>query len=446
MPEDDIITLLKNSRTEEVNDIIQKMPTGFGRWITLIVLFIVLLMGISGWVIKYPDVVTGQITVNALSSPLILVANTSGKLELEHFSPKDPVKEGNFIAVIQNPARTKDVRYIDSLLQLFNPNDSSWGQFALLFPQELSLGEMNVKYYAFLSALYEITDYLKKNLFEKEEIILDKLISNQNELVKEDYNEKEIQQKSLDIQNKSFSRDSLLNQQKVIADAEFEKSKMSKLAAIKNYQSLDQEITANLYKIEDARNQLQQLQIQKSQKEKTMKLALLNAYYDLKEDISLWEQKYVLKSPINGRVEFLKFWQKNQFVQAGEEIFAIVPPENAIIGQVWLPESGSGKVKPGQEAIIKLDNYPYIEYGSVKGVVQSISLVTNSQQAIDNNGKKVPGAYLVRIKLPKGLTTNYGTKLNFKFDAKGTAEIITKDRRLIERLFDNLKYIASKGN
>ncbi len=45
---------------------------------------------------------------------------------------------------------------------------------------------------------------------------------------------------------------------------------------------------------------------------------------------------------------------------------------------------------------------------------------------------------------PQQLKTNYGTVLGFKFEAKGTAEIITNDRRLILRLFDNLKYIIKK--
>jgi len=52
--------------------------------------------------------------------------------------------------------------------------------------------------------------------------------------------------------------------------------------------------------------------------------------------------------------------------------------------------------------------------------------------------------YMVLIDFPNQLKTNYGTELKFKADAKGSAEIITNDRRLIQRLFDNLKYVAKK--
>ena len=68
-----------------------------------------------------------------------------------------------------------------------------------------------------------------------------------------------------------------------------------------------------------------------------MSLELISSYNDLLDNIKSWEQKYVLKAPMNGRVEFLKFLTDNQFIQAGEEIFSIVPEKNTILGQMLLP-------------------------------------------------------------------------------------------------------------
>ena len=53
-------------------------------------------------------------------------------------------------------------------------------------------------------------------------------------------------------------------------------------------------------------------------------------------------------------------------------------------------------------------------------------------------------AYLVLVKFPHGLVTNFGKKLTVNFEAKGQADIITKPKRLIERLFDNLKSKSQK--
>ena len=48
----------------------------------------------------------------------------------------------------------------------------------------------------------------------------------------------------------------------------------------------------------------------------------------------------------------------------------------------------------------------------------------------------------VILTFPDGTLTNFGKILPLDFETKGTVEIITKRKRLIERLFDNLK---SKG-
>ncbi|MFD2148733.1 hypothetical protein [Mucilaginibacter antarcticus] len=90
--------------------------------------------------------------------------------------------------------------------------------------------------------------------------------------------------------------------------------------------------------------------------------------------------------------------------------------------------------------IIKLDNYPYREYGSIKGKVLSISLTTNTVKTEKGEAE----TYLVNVDLPDELKTNYGSKLDFKYEIKGTGEIITRDRKLIERLFDNMKYSVNK--
>lgn len=79
-----------------------------------------------------------------------------------------------------------------------------------------------------------------------------------------------------------------------------------------------------------------------------------------------------------------------------------------------------------------------MEYGYIKAKVTNIALVSSPL----NTGNAVVDTYLVTLSFPEGFLTNYGSLLKFKYEAKGTAEIITKDRRLIERFFDNLKYIG----
>src|SRR5690606_35790949 len=131
-----------------------------------------------------------------------------------------------------------------------------------------------------------------------------------------------------------------------------------------------------------------------------------------------------------------KFWVNNQFIQSGEPVFTIVPLQHNVLGQMHLPVHGAGKVKEGQEVIVKLEDYPYMEYGSIKGIVSSISLTTNAQLTEEGTVEN----YLINVELPEKLKTNYGSELDFRFETKGTGDIVVHERRLLERLFDNLRY------
>jgi len=434
---------LRAKKSDEVNDIIERMPVRFGFWALAIIILIVVLLFTFGWIIQYPDIVSGQVTINAKSSPIRLVANASGKLSLFTKKTRAIVKEGDYIGFLQNSAKTTDLQSLKSRLNDFDIHSASFDHYRTFFSEKLILGELNVRYYAFLTALYQYIDYREYNIFEKQQDILNKFSLNKRTMLEQNYKELTIKKNKLDLAVKAYNRDSVLNKGKVLAEAELENSRMNRLTFQENYTSINKEITTTQYQIEEARNQLQQLKINRFEKEKAMRLGLQNSYYALMDEINQWEQKYVFKSPMNGVVEFMKFWHQDEFVAAGTEVFTVIPKKNDIIGQLFLPEKGSGKVKVGQDVIIKMDNYPYVEYGFIKGKIKDISLITNTQQV---SAQEKSASYLVLIDLPNGLKTNYGDKLDFKFEIKGTAEIITKDRRLINRIFDNLKYVISSKN
>jgi HlyD family secretion protein len=82
---------------------------------------------------------------------------------------------------------------------------------------------------------------------------------------------------------------------------------------------------------------------------------------------------------------------------------------------------------------IKLSGYPYLEYGMVRGVVKSKSMVPSGD------------AYVIEIELPDGLTTLYGKPLEFTQNMQGTAEIITENIRLLQKIVNPFRYMVSKN-
>lgn len=427
-----------SKRSEEVSDIIDRMPTAFSKWVAAAIIVFSILLFVFGWAIKYPDVVTGQIKINSNISPVKLPAHVSGKINILGFKAQDTVKEGEYIAVIQNPANTNDVQKIASLMNQFDPNESgTFKHTVTLFPEKVSLGELNMKYYSFLSSLKSIIDYSDDNVYEQQQISLVDGIKWREKILNETKNALSISTENLEISEKWLDKYSSLNKDLVSTyEFEIDRSRIELLSARQNNQNLVKEIASVEMQITESENKLSQLSVERREKERQLHLDLFASYHELNDQIKQWEQTYVLKAPFDGQVEFLKFWANDQFVQAGEDVFGIVPKENSILGQVLLPAMGAGKVKTGSNVTIKLDDYPYAEFGSIKGIVRSISLITNEYKTSQSN----INTYLVMVDMPDGLITNYGDKLDFKYEIGGQADIIVKDRRLIERLFDNIKF------
>lgn len=427
-------------RTEEVQHIIDRMPSRFGFWITAIVLFLFVLFFVFGWIVRYPDIVSGQIIINANAAPVKLVANTYGKLKLGNVKSMGNVKEGEILAYIENATSPDNVAEIELLIKKYNPNSDMIIELLKRLPRNASLGELNVKYYAFLNALQEFVNHQKDRIYDQQDRSLKLILNEQTKAVASAEDRLEMAMNTLSYLRKFYIRDSTLFKSKVISESELDKAQMNLISSKDASQNALNNLVNARQQVQQTESKLQELGITEPEKEKELRIALISTYNDLADNIKNWEQKYVFRSPYDGKVQFLKFYTENQFVQSGEQVFTVIPKQEFPLGQVTLPTKGSGKIKSGQEVIVKLDGYPYIEYGYISGRVNTISLTSNVTKIEDADIE----TYMVLIDFPKELKTNYDMKLDLKAEAKGSAEIITNDRRLIQRLFDNLKYIVNK--
>ena len=152
----------------------------------------------------------------------------------------------------------------------------------------------------------------------------------------------------------------------------------------------------------------------------------------LRMEVSLWTQEHVLSAPLDGHVSLHKFWSDHQYVRAGDDGLTIVPVESEMVGRLVMKSIGSGRVKSGQEVLIKLDNYPYAEFGIVRGTVGLISRVPQN------------GSYSVTVDLGSSLMTSFGNKLPFQSEMRGQAEIVTQDLRLIERILYHFRELSGR--
>jgi hypothetical protein len=104
---------------------------------------------------------------------------------------------------------------------------------------------------------------------------------------------------------------------------------------------------------------------------------------------------------------------------------------DAVIGRVTMPEQNSGKVKIGQRVYIRLDGFPFQEFGTIERRVKQIALVPRD------------GQYAIDVELPKQLTTNFRRTLDLRQEMQGSADIVTEDLRVIERVFHQFRKITT---
>lgn len=428
---------IANPKTEEVQDIIDRMPQRTARKVAIIVVSLATILIVLGWIIHYPDSVTGAVTLTAKSAPVCLVAETSGKIHFLH-NGNEVIKEDTPIAYVESGIEIRGIFFIDSIL--------SYSLLKLKKKQlnrDLKLGELTTSYLKFVNSVEEFqlfkqeASYVSKirQLKFQEETTARKLKSfgEQFPLFEEAHAIKEI----------NFIKDSIqFHQLKTINEPSYLSSRASWLNSLQDRENHLTEIDLAKNRLKELTATIKQLRVEEKVQIKKLELKIEAGRNELRNNLALWQQKYMFIAPCSGKLEMLNFWKENAFIRAGEEVCAILPQENPVIAEVLLPSRGAGKVRKGQEVIIKLDNYPYLEYGSIQGEVISISMLTNradramAEQNIDS--------YKVFVKLPQQLTTNYGSKLAFNHNMKGIAQILVRKRRLIERLFDNLKYMTNE--
>ncbi len=420
-------------RSEEVQEVMGQIPAWIVRWgITLLFLVVVALL-VGSCFFKYPDVITAEMTLTGQHPATAVVTRSAGKIQELFVTDNRPVNTGDWIAVMENHARTEDAVYLEQVLERSGLDVDSLNK-ALLRYKELSLGDMQMAYSDLLVALHACNNYKEIDYYSQKIASVRKQIA----LFKAYYNEIDRQRKTLAEQyalaEQQYARDSLLYSQSVISSYEHETARTSLL---QNRYSLEGAAasTENLrIQIGEQEQSLLDLILEQNEKEFTLRQNLQTAREQLLNSMNEWKLRYCLIAPVKGTVTFTNYWNENQYIPSGEVAFTIVPQgQNRLMGKVQIPIARSGKVRKGQRVIIRFSNFPDQEFGVVNGVVSNISLVPTDE------------FYTADIDFPEGLKTNYDIDLPVSPETQASAEIVTEELRLIERFFLPIKRVVKEG-
>jgi len=420
-------------RSEEYQEVLGATPNWILRSGITIILLVIIILLIGSWFFKYPDVLNSRVVILTENPPVQLKAYASGKLTHIFYSENQDVQQDSVVAVIENTANLNDIFLISIMLDTLSD--------IRYFPEniDLKLGELQQSWSGLVRIISSYRNFIEIDYYEQKNKSLTSQINYYNKYYSGLLNQVKIMDKENSLALVQFERDKSLYNDNVIAKIDFEKSEQTYLQQKRNYESSKTSLINTQMQINQLKQQILENNIQKANELKTYEIQIEDALQGFKSQLAKWKQSYLIVSPIDGKVSFNKIWFENQSVSAGDLIVTIIPKnEMRIIGKADIPSTGVGKVKPGQTVNIKLDNYPYMEFGMLKAKVKNISLVPiTTEQGI---------FYSAEIELNDSiLKTNYNKIIPFSQNMTGTAEIITDDLRLLERFLNPLRSIWKKS-
>lgn len=142
-------------------------------------------------------------------------------------------------------------------------------------------------------------------------------------------------------------------------------------------------------------------------------------------------------------------------VKPGETLMRIVPDQRRLVVEAYLPSKDVGRVRAGQKAEIKLEAFNFTLYGTLPGVVESVSASAVETPARPDAPQQAPlppasaGAerhYAVRVGLERGaMVVEKGETVPLLPGMVATVEVKIGERRIIQYLLSPLIRVAKEG-
>lgn len=155
-------------------------------------------------------------------------------------------------------------------------------------------------------------------------------------------------------------------------------------------------------------------------------------------------------SPVDGIVQQLAVHTVGGVVQPAQALMVIVPESTALVVDAQILNRDIGFVREGQPVRVKVEAFPFTDYGIVNGVVDAISrdAVQEEQRPADPAKASSGGAglvYKVRIRLRRDYLVIGGRRQPLGPGLAVQAEIKTGQRRIIQYLLSPISKAADEA-
>lgn len=168
-----------------------------------------------------------------------------------------------------------------------------------------------------------------------------------------------------------------------------------------------------------------------------------------------------LTAPIDGTVQQLAITTVGQVITAGQPLLVVVPEHSTLEIEALIANADMGFIELGQDAVIKIDAFPFGRYGSLDGKVVRVSgdsvynkdltstdaTVPQGENAsvLDSTPKTQNLVYPVTVELTQRSMHVDGKDVPLAPGMTAVVEIRTGDRRVIDYLLSPLREVAMQA-
>lgn len=423
-------TLFTELRAEEVQEILARPPRWLLRWGISIVLLALIGVFAGAWVIHYPDVVQTSFRLTSANAPRALLTRTDGRLVRLLVQDRQTVRPGSLLAYLESTARHEQVLRLSGQLArawVVARRGNLEGLDRLALTNYNQLGEVQNAYQTFEQAHIQLRAYLANGFYSRKKTMLRQEVTDLQALAVNLREQHRIQSRDMVLAQEEFAIQQNLAGQKLIAPLDLKREESKNIAR----QLPAQQTVSALINNQTAQRAKEKEILELDRQVAEERDKFMQALYTLQSAVDGWKAKYVLTAPVGGRVFFVGPLQENQAVALNQELLYVAPPGTDYFGELLVPQQNAGKVQVGQEVVIKFAGYPYQEFGAVRGRITTIADIPLRDSV-----------FLARVTLPAGLKTTYGKTLAFKTGMSATADVMTDDSRLLEKLLYQLRKIT----
>lgn len=388
---------------------------------------ILLLFLLAAWWIQFPEVVDGTGILAAENAPKEVIFLQQGKI-IQLFSQNNSyLSKGQTIAWVESDADHQEVldlsdRIVKSIH--FLQSDSTEKLLNLFTNSYQHLGNLQVPYQQFINSLQQFSDYLVNGFYLRRKRALQQDLKYLKDLDQNIRIQKDLSDQDLSLTEETYAANLSLYKDSLIASQEYRDQKSRLLNKQLSKPQMEAALLSNRNQQVNKTKDIEELEHTIAQQ----KLIFMQALQTLEVQVDEWKKKYVISAPEDGNVIYMMRLQVNQFIKSNTVVGYINPKNSRYFAQMTLPQHNLGKVALGQRVQLRLEAYPYQDFGILEGRLDYISSIPSDS------------GFLANILLPNGLTTNMNKKVQFRPGLVMQASVMIQEQNLIKKLFKDLTH------